>query len=113
MGTELARAGMPTERVLAWVAAAIGTGASITEVRPLHGDETPWQLSIEHDGGTTDAVLRAPKHPWQISHSMVATGGAALEVAERHGLPAPRLVAADVRGVATGETTTLETLVPG
>jgi hypothetical protein len=83
MGTELARGGMPTDRVLAWVTAAIGAGARVTKVRPLHGDETPWQLSIEHDGGTTDAVLRTPRHPWQITPRMIATGGAALKVAER------------------------------
>src|SRR5438067_379768 len=112
MTTERQRS-MPTERMLAWVAAAIGTGARVTKVRPVHGDETPWQLSIEHEGGTTDAVLRTPRHPWHIGPSMIATGGAALEVAERHGLPAPRLIAANFDGSATGEVTTLETLVPG
>ncbi len=113
MGTELARGGMPTKRVLAWVTAAIGGRAKIIEIRSLHGDETPWRLRIEHDGGTTEAVLRTPRHPWHILPSMVATGGAALEVAERHDLPAPRLIAADFDGSATGTTTTLETVVPG
>jgi aminoglycoside phosphotransferase (APT) family kinase protein len=104
---------MPTERMLDWAAAAVGGDARVTRVRPLHGNETPWLLSIEHSGGTTDAVLRAPRPPWHIGPSMIATGGTALEVAARHGLPAPRLIAADFDGSATGETTTLETVVPG
>ena len=107
------RPAVPTERMLGWAAAAIGRNANICNVRALHGDETPWQLSIEHAGGTSEFVLRAPKDPWQILPSMIATGAAALEVAERHALPAPRLIAADIDGVEAGVTTTLETLVPG
>jgi hypothetical protein len=56
-------------------------------------------------------VLRAPTQ--QIWAAMVTTGAAALEVAERHGLPAPRLIDADLQGAITGVTTTLETLVSG
>ncbi|MGH2728438.1 MAG: phosphotransferase family protein, partial [Actinomycetota bacterium] len=78
---------------------------------PLHGAQGPWRLKIEHRGGTTEAVLRAPTP--RIDASMVATGAAALEVAARHGLPAPRLIDADLQGAVTGVTTTLETLVPG
>lgn len=104
----------PTERLLDWAAAAIGESARITEVRPLHDEGPPWQLTIEHAGATTGAVLRAaigPRFgPWPF---FVTTGAAALEVAERHGIPAPRLIASDVDGVATGATSTLETLIQG
>jgi aminoglycoside phosphotransferase (APT) family kinase protein len=44
---------------------------------------------------------------------MVVTGAAALEVAERHSLPAPRLLGADLLGETTGVPATLETLVQG
>jgi aminoglycoside phosphotransferase (APT) family kinase protein len=103
---------VPTKRMLHWAAAAIGVGARIAQVRPLHGERGPWRLHIEHRGGTTEAVLRAPT-PFRIDASMIATGAAALEVAERHGLPAPRLIDADLEGAVAGVTTTLETLVPG
>lgn len=104
--------GMPTKLMLDWAAAAISRGARITKVRPLHGKGAPWQLSIEHAGGTTDAVLRVPTWPG-INASMVITAAVALEVAERHGLAAPRLIDADLAGGVTGAPMTLETLVPG
>lgn len=98
--------------MLDWVAAVVGAGAKIVNTRALHGDEAPWQLKIEHRSGVTDAVLRVPRGTG-INASMVATGAAALELAERQGLPAPRLIAADLQGDATGVIATLETLVPG
>lgn len=111
--TESQSGAAPTKRMLDWATAAIGAGARVTEIQPLHGDETPWRLSIEFRGDMLEAVLRTPRRVWHILPSMVATGAAALQVAERHGLPAPRLIAADVDGDATGAITTLETLVPG
>lgn len=103
---------MPTERILNWVAAAVGAGTSITDIRPLHGDEGPWLLSIERPYGTAAAVLRAPM-PGRLGAFMIATGAAALEAAERHGLSAPRLIAADLAGDKAGAVTTLETVIPG
>ncbi|WP_433160779.1 phosphotransferase family protein [Kribbella sp. CA-247076] len=44
---------------------------------------------------------------------MVATGAAALEVAERHGLAAPRLIAKDLDGRVAGVAASLETFVDG
>jgi aminoglycoside phosphotransferase (APT) family kinase protein len=102
----------PPERTLDWVLGVIGAGARIVETRTLHGDEPPWQLRIEHSSGTTHAVLRIPTPPG-INASMVATGAAALELAERHGLLAPRLIDADLQGDVAGVSATLETLVPG
>jgi hypothetical protein len=92
----------PTESMLDWAAAAIGPGATVAKVRPLHGDQGPWQLGIEHRGGRTDAVLPAPTPP-EVDASMVATAAAALGVAEGYRLPAPRLIDADLQGVVTGE----------
>ncbi|WP_242001576.1 aminoglycoside phosphotransferase family protein [Kribbella steppae] len=49
----------------------------------------------------------------RIDVDLIATGAAALEVAERHGLPAPRLLAKDLDGRAAGAPATLETFVGG
>lgn len=98
--------------MLGWAAAAVGSGATVSEVRPLHGDRGPWLLRIEHAGATTEAVLKGPPSP-RVGPFMIATGATALEVAARHALSAPRLIGADLDGAQTGAVTTLETVVPG
>ncbi len=98
--------------MLIWAAAAMGSGAKVTDVRPLHGRDGPWLLRIEHTGGVTEAVLRG-RAPPRVGPFMIATGAAALEAAERHGLQAPRLISADLDGDQTGGVTTLETVVAG
>jgi aminoglycoside phosphotransferase (APT) family kinase protein len=97
--------------MLDWAAAAIGAGARIGKVQALHDDQGPWRLSIEHRGDMTEAVLRAPTP--RIDAAMVATGAAALEMADQYTLPAPRLIDADLQGVVAGVPVTLETLVSG
>jgi aminoglycoside phosphotransferase (APT) family kinase protein len=97
--------------MLDWAAAAIGREARIVMVRALHEGQGPWRLRIERRGHQIEAVLRAPTP--RIDAAMVTTAAAALEVAERHRLPAPRLIAADLQGDLTGTPATLETLVPG
>jgi aminoglycoside phosphotransferase (APT) family kinase protein len=104
---------MPTKRMLNWAAAAIGSGARVIDARPLHGEEAPWLLSIEHAGNTTTGVLKGGPPSPRVGPFMVAVGGAALEAAERYGLSAPRLIGADLDGVQTGGVTTLETVVSG
>ena len=83
-------------------------GASVVDVHALHGDQGPWRLSIEHRGHRLDYVLRVPTP--RIDAAMVRTGAAALKVAEQHGLPAPRLIDADLQGSVTGVPATLETV---
>ncbi|MFI5692226.1 aminoglycoside phosphotransferase family protein [Kribbella sp. NPDC051586] len=78
-------------------------------MRTLHEDQGPWRLSV---GGTTrHLVLRAPTP--RIDADLIATNAAALEIAERHQVPAPRLVARDLLGGAAGVPATLETVVAG
>jgi aminoglycoside phosphotransferase (APT) family kinase protein len=98
--------------MLLWAAAAIGPGARVSDVRSLHRDDPPWMLRIEHRGGTTAAVLRTANFP-RIWPFMIRTGASALEVAERAGLSAPRLIGADLTGDDAGAIATLETVVPG
>jgi aminoglycoside phosphotransferase (APT) family kinase protein len=101
-----------SERVVSWVADAVGDGARVVAMKSLHGDGGPWLLRIEHGVNTDEAVLRVPKHRW-LGADMAATGAAALHLAEKHGVAAARLIASDLDGRATGVPATLETVVPG
>ncbi|GAA1576223.1 aminoglycoside phosphotransferase family protein [Kribbella karoonensis] len=85
------------EDLLAWATAIVGP---ILEVHPLHDGQGPWRL-VTRD---RSVVLRAPTP--RVGPAMIATGATALRVAERHHLPAPRLIAADLSA-------SLETDLPG
>ena len=101
---------MPSKSVLSWAASVVGVGAAIVGVESLQG--RPWRLRIEYGGRTRELVLRVPVPDW-IDKNMIATNAAALQIAERHGLAAPRLVAADLDGQVTGTAATLEIVLPG
>lgn len=74
-------------------------------MRSLHGGESPWWVGLTApDGSATSLILRSPSS--RITAGQVRTNAAALVVAEKHGLPAPRLVAA-------GAAVSLETVVAG
>jgi aminoglycoside phosphotransferase (APT) family kinase protein len=103
---------MPSKSVLSWAAEAVGAGARVVAVKGLRDDSRPWLLHIEHGGSTREVVLRA----WPMDRSRIKaidTHAAALLVAEKHGLAAPRLIASDLDGHATGAAATLETALPG
>lgn len=104
----------PSDSVLRWAARAVGADARVVAVQALHAGRTgPWRLRIAHGGGTSEAVLRVPVPGW-IGEKLIATGAAALLLAEAHGLAAPRLIASDLDGRATsGVPATLETALPG
>jgi aminoglycoside phosphotransferase (APT) family kinase protein len=96
-----------------WAAAAIGPTAEILSVRGLNSGQRPWRVTIRDGSGIVEAVLRDVVPGW-IDEADIATGAAALRVAEDHGLPAPRLIASDLNGVRTdGVAVTLETALPG
>ncbi len=104
---------MPSERVLSWAAGAVGTGARVVAMKCLHEGRTgPWLLRIDRGGETTEVVLRVVVPGW-IGEELIATGAAALRLAEEHGLAAPRLIASDLDSHSTGEVVTLETVAPG
>ncbi len=104
---------LPSESVLNWAAEALEAGAKVVAVEALHAGRTgPWWLRIDRGGEMTEAVLRVVVKGW-IGEKLIATGAAALRVAEAHGLAAPRLIASDLEGLATGAAATLETDVPG
>ncbi|MFD0474030.1 phosphotransferase family protein [Nonomuraea thailandensis] len=85
---------------------------AVSAVRSLHGGESPWWIDLTAPGGSAfSAVLRCPSS--RIGPEMIATNAAALAVAEEHGLPAPRLLAADPDGRTAETPVSLETVVPG
>ncbi|GGM31683.1 phosphotransferase family protein [Dactylosporangium sucinum] len=85
---------------------------TVGAVRSLHGGESPWWIDVTAPGGSAfSVVLRSPSS--RIGPDLIATNAAALAVAERHGLPAPRLLAADLDGRAAGTPASLETVLPG
>src|SRR5262245_10486730 len=107
---------MPNDRVLRWAARAIG-GMSVVSAESLssnsHRDSGTFRLRIEGpSAGTTDVILKLSVPRW-ITNRMVITNARALQIAEAHGLPAPRLIAADIDGSAGGTVATLETLLIG
>lgn len=93
---------MPAERVVEWAAGCVGGGAVVVSVRPLHGEQGPWRVTVEVGGRRQDVVLRAVTP--RIDAEMIATGAAALQVAERYGVPAPRLLGVDLEVPASVET---------
>jgi aminoglycoside phosphotransferase (APT) family kinase protein len=97
--------------MLVWAAACVAGGARVAGVRALHGGDGPWLLRVESPPRLVGVVLRAPTP--RIDDEMIATNVAALMVAEEHSLPAPRLLGADLAGLAAGVPVSVETVVPG
>jgi aminoglycoside phosphotransferase (APT) family kinase protein len=108
----------PPDSLLDWAASAVGEDATVTSVVGLHGGSSPWKLRIESSGASTEAILRTSSDPprWpdnQMARAKLATGAAALQVAEQHGIAAPRSIARDLSGQHAGLPATLETVLPG
>jgi aminoglycoside phosphotransferase (APT) family kinase protein len=106
---------MPSERVLRWAAEAVhGTRVLSAEdlSRSYHRGSGTFRLRIEGSDGATAAILKVPVPRW-IDDGMVIANAQALRVAEAHGLAAPRLIAADLDGRASGTVATLETFLSG
>ena len=105
-------ASVPSESVIGWAAHAIGPHASVTAQRSLHGEVSPWLLTVDQDGTTHDVVLRIPVAE-RIAPSVILTNATALLVAQQVALPAPRLIACDRTGDTAGVVASLETALPG
>ena len=109
-GKDGRRGSGPAEPLRAWVEDRLDD--RIGAVRSLHDGESPWWVDLVAPGGARwSVVLRAPSS--RIGPDLIATNAAALLVAEKHGLTAPRLLAADLDGRAAGVPATLETVVSG
>jgi aminoglycoside phosphotransferase (APT) family kinase protein len=97
--------------MLAWAAACVDGDARVVGVRALHAGDGPWLLRVESSRRSIEVVLRAPTP--RIDGDMIATNVAALLMADRRSLPAPRLLGADLGGQTAGVPASVETAVPG
>jgi aminoglycoside phosphotransferase (APT) family kinase protein len=88
---------MPTldPLLLEWAVRAAAPGAEVGEVRGLRDGGSPWLVRLGGHGAGRSVVLRvgATQDP-----APLRTEVAALRLAAGHGLPAPRLLAADLDG---------------
>jgi aminoglycoside phosphotransferase (APT) family kinase protein len=99
---------LPPDHVLRWAAQAVGAGATVEHVRRLRKDEGPWLLRLTHGRSTVDAILRTGPPEWHE----IRTEAAALALAEEHGLPTPRLLAAQCNE-SRGYLAVLSAVLPG
>ena len=111
-----AHSSLPSEQVLRWVAGVVG-GMRVLSVenpsRSTHRPSGTFRLRVEGTStGATDLILKVSVPRW-ITDGMVITNARALRLAETHGLAAPRLIAADLDGSASGTVATLETFLSG
>ncbi|MDA1387583.1 MULTISPECIES: phosphotransferase family protein [Glycomyces] len=100
----------PQADVLRWAAVQLGATAAVVSATGMREGGNPWLLRIDHDGQVIDAVLKTVT-PEGVAG--MATEVAALRVANRAGVPAPRILAVDASGEAAGTRAVLETAVPG
>lgn len=81
--------------------------------RAAHRASGTFRLRIDGPAArATDLVLKVPVRGW-IAAAWVVTNARALQLAATHGLAAPRLIASDLDGKASGTVTTLETFLSG
>jgi aminoglycoside phosphotransferase (APT) family kinase protein len=83
--------------LVAWAVGVAAPGADVAEVRGLRDGGSPWLLRLDRQGRERRVVLRIGGGPDPVA---LPTEVAALDLAARHGLPAPRLLAAELAGDA-------------
>jgi hypothetical protein len=109
-------AALPSEQVLRWVTGVRGGLRVLSVVNPSRSTHRPsgtFRLRVEGTStGTSDLILKVSVPRW-ITDGMVITNARALRLAETHGVAAPRLIAADLDGSASGAVATLETCLSG
>lgn len=105
---------MLTEQILTWILDVYGRGSEVVAAEPLYSwrPGAPLLVQVKNDNGTHNAILRSvPTGPgW---HPIAARVVAALTAAEQFGVPAPRVIAADISGSDTGDPAILESVLPG
>src|ERR671931_518376 len=109
-------AALPSEQVLRWVAGVV-RGMRVVSIenvsRSTHRPSGTFRLRVEGTStGASDLILKLSVSRW-ITEGMVITNARAIRLAETHGLAAPRLIAADLDGTASGTVATVETFLSG
>jgi aminoglycoside phosphotransferase (APT) family kinase protein len=98
---------------LRWAASAIGAGQSNVEAQSFRSDHGPWLLNVTVSNQQVRAVLRVGDSADHQLRQRFATEAAALTLAARHDVPAPRLVAVDLTGRQTAMLALLTTALAG
>jgi aminoglycoside phosphotransferase (APT) family kinase protein len=102
--------GRPDDLILLWAAAATAPDTSVVEVTGLRDGQSPWLLQFDQPHAP-EVVLRLGSSD---DSAGFATEMAALEIASRHGVRVPRVLAADLSGmIHPGSIAILTTRVPG
>jgi aminoglycoside phosphotransferase (APT) family kinase protein len=81
--------------LLRWAVQAAAPGGDVVGVRGLRDGGSPWLLRLERGGTPRGVVLRVGD---EDDHAPLRTEVAALRLAAEHGIPAPRLLAAELVG---------------
>lgn len=102
--------GRPSESVCAWIASSTGCSSAAVSIEELRPGGPPWLLRFNDGGTITGCVLKTGTRGQQAE---LATEAAALALAEKHGLPTPRLIAADLTGEQAGQLALLFTALEG
>jgi aminoglycoside phosphotransferase (APT) family kinase protein len=98
----------PDAALVAWAVAALGDAGTGGRWRGLREGGSPWLLELP--GGGTAVLKVVPAG----ARERAATEVAALEIAGSHGLPVPRVLAADLdAAVVAGNLAVLTTVLPG
>jgi aminoglycoside phosphotransferase (APT) family kinase protein len=79
--------------LLRWAVRAAAPGGEVTEVRGLRDGGSPWLVRLDRDGVRRGVVLRVGG---QEDVPALRTEVAALQLAADHGIPAPRLLGAEL-----------------
>ncbi len=103
----------PAEQVLRWAARALAPSARVVSATGMRAGGNPWRLRLANAGATSEVVLKTGDVTADLDCQQLITTVAALQLAAEHGLPAPRLIAADLDGGAAGTLAVLMTVLPG
>jgi aminoglycoside phosphotransferase (APT) family kinase protein len=79
----------------------------------MRGGGNPWLPRVASAGGIREVVLKTGDAAADLDRRQLLTTVGALELAAGHALPAPRLIAADLDGSATGTVAVLMTVLAG
>ena len=92
---------------------AVAPGARITQAAGLREGGNPWLLRLERGGRRYRAVLKTGDPASERDRTQLRTQVAALSLARDHGLPVPRVLAADLAGGQAGVLVVVTSVLAG
>jgi aminoglycoside phosphotransferase (APT) family kinase protein len=101
------------EQLVSWAAGAVDPSARVVSATGMRGGGNPWLLRLTDAGDIDAVVLKTGDAADDRDREQLHTTVAALELAAEHAVPAPRLIAADLDGSASGAVAVLMTVLAG